>query len=465
MKSIYNRYLHNFIPVVFSIVALLQVSCKKSWLDAKPNKALVVPSSIADYQAILDNNTGNSLFNFGAPSLPEIGAGDFYLRYTSWQSLSNTQERNAYIWNADIYAGETGFDWNNAYKRILNENIVLDGIKNVPLQPGDQASWNNVKGTALFYRAFDFWCLAQEYAKPYDSNTASTDLGIPIRTSSDINVRSVRATVLATYNQIVNDLTGAKPLLPDSALYPTRPGKAAVYGLLARVFLSESNYSNAALYADSCLRLSNQLLDFNTLSTSASTPIKRFNVEVIYHHNLSSYSAFNNSSPNLIIDSNLYNSYKPNDLRKQIYFKMVAGFPTWKSTYTGTSYFFGGLATDEIYLIRAECFARQNNTTAAMKGLNQLLAARSVTGTFTPSTAASADDALSQILTERRKELVFRGLRWSDLKRINKETSFAKTLTRILNGQTYSLQPNSNLYVFPIPPAEIQLSGIQQNPR
>jgi hypothetical protein len=100
-----------------------------------------------------------------------------------------------------------------------------------------------------------------------------------------------------------------------------------------------------------------------------------------------------------------------------------------------------------------------------MNDLNQLLRARWLKGTFVSFTAVNPSDALSQILKERRKELIFRGLRWSDLKRLNKESPFVTTLSRSLNGQTYTLPPNSNLYVFPIPPAEIQLSGIQQNPR
>lgn len=450
---------------IFLLSILMQFSCKKNWLDAKPNLALVVPSSVVDYQAILDNNTGNSLFNYNEPSLSEVGAGDFYLKYTSWETLSTVQERNAYLWVPDIFAGQSSFDWGDTYHRILDENIVLEGIATVPYNSSNQTSWNNVKGTALFYRAYDFFSLVQEFAKAYDLKTASTDLGIALRTTSDINVKSVRATVQETYTQIVNDLLIAKPLLPTSPLFPTRPGKAAIYGLLSRVYLSESNYGTALLYADSCLQLSNQLLDFNSLSTTSSNPIARFNAEVIYHHTLENYSAFINSNPNLIIDSILYNSYNVNDLRRSIYFKIASGLITRKASYSGRSTPFGGIATDEIYLIRAECYARENDILSAMKDLNTLLITRWVTGTFIPYTATNSAGALTKILTERRKELVFRGLRWADLKRLNKDPNTAITLNRVFNGQNYTLLPNSDLYVFPIPPDEIQLSALQQNPR
>ena len=79
-------------------------------------------------------------------------------------------------------------------------------------------------------------------------------------------------------------------------------------------------------------------------------------------------------------------------------------------------------------------------------------------------TAATEQEALTKILTERRKELPFRGLRWMDIKRLNKEGANI-ILVRNMNGQTYTLQPNHIRYALPIPESVIALSGMQQNPR
>jgi hypothetical protein len=86
-------------------------------------------------------------------------------------------------------------------------------------------------------------------------------------------------------------------------------------------------------------------------------------------------------------------------------------------------------------------------------------------GTFIPFTASSSDDALIQILNERRKELLYRGLRWTDLRRLNKDPRFAITLKRIINGVSYTLPPNDNRYAWPIPDNEIALTNMPQNER
>ena len=135
-----------------------------------------------------------------------------------------------------------------------------------------------------------------------------------------------------------------------------------------------------------------------------------------------------------------------------------------KGSYAGNFFPFGGLATDELYLIRAECAARAGDSNSAMADINTLLSARWRRGAFPGYTVGSAQEALDTVLLERRKELAFRGLRWTDLRRMNAEGANI-TLTRNLNGTLYTLAPNSPLYVLPIPPDVISLSAIAQNVR
>lgn len=442
-------------------ICILASGCKKDWLDAKPSKALVVPKTAADYQALLDNS---EQMNTNYPSLYMLGDGDFTISDADYNAISQDQ-RGAYAWadTKDFYGGLQNYDWLEAYAAILNTNVVLDGIKTVKTDQGSQAAYNNVQGSALFYRSLLYYDLAQEFCKPYGKATAAADLGLPLRTSADVNLTVQRSSVQQTFDQIINDLLTAVKLLPVKPLVQMRPSKPAAFGLLSRAYLSQQNYGKALLYADSCLQLKSDLMDFNTLDASSMNPIARFNSEDIFHCMLSNYYVFYYTD--LIVDPALYQSYEPNDLRKVIYFIPEGDNFSFRGSYDSDALLYGGIATDEMYLIRAECNARAGNTATALTDLNALLKARWLNGTYTDRTAASADDALSLILTERRKELCYRGLRWTDLRRLNTDTHYQTTLTRTINGQNYSLPPNSPKYVLPIDDYEIRVGGLQQNPR
>ena len=86
------------------------------------------------------------------------------------------------------------------------------------------------------------------------------------------------------------------------------------------------------------------------------------------------------------------------------------------------------------------------------------------TGTFNPFTASDPTEALALILQERRKELLMRGLRWMDIKRLNEEGA-GISLSRRLNSQLITLSPGDPRFALPIPEDVIALSGMQQNPK
>lgn len=163
------------------------------------------------------------------------------------------------------------------------------------------------------------------------------------------------------------------------------------------------------------------------------------------------------------VDSMLYKSYDANDLRKIIFFTSNPdGSHYFTGSYEGTYVNYNGIATDEMYLIRAECYARSGKIVLAMNDLNALLVNRFKKGTFIPLHAGNDDDALNLILNERRKELIFRMLRFTDIKRLNKEGANI-TQKRIINGVAHTLSPNDPYYALPIPENVIQYTGMKQN--
>lgn len=436
------------------------ISCEKEFLEKKTSTSLIVPTSLDDFQRLMDD-----YLNINAvPILGEFSSDDWYMASDGVWDAENAMFRNAYIWNAEIYDDtQNVLDWSRPYHQVLVANVVLDGLEQLPVNATNQADWNRIKGWALFVRAHAFYNLAQLFAPVYDANTAATDMGIPIRLRPGVDEISERATVQETYDRIISDLNEAVPLLPENLQTPNRnrPCRPAVLGLLARTYLNMRNYEMALEYADLSLQLHDQLMDYNDLGTARFT---RDNIESLYNSPLGmGYRHFTTAYPNTRIDTTLFNSYGETDLRKRVFFN--ANLNTYRNSYGGQTYAFGGIATDEIYLIKAECLIRQNRQEEGMDVLNQLWLKRSDnTREFIPLTAETTDEALAVTLTERRKELIFRGLRWQDLRRLNKEGHNIE-LKRILKGQEFILPPNSPLYILPIPNEEIRLSGIPQNIR
>jgi tetratricopeptide (TPR) repeat protein len=456
----------NILAVLLS--AALFCSCQKDWLDAKPVQSLAVPATLKDFQALLDNVTK---MNTNEPYFGEASCDDYYLKDADYNSRSALLQ-NLYRWGAGnifLGGGRVG-DWDDTYTQVYYANVVLDGMDKIDIVASNQASWNNVKGSALFYRAYAFFNLAQLFCKPYLPSSAKSDPGIVLRTDYDVNIPPVRSSIQETYDRILSDLLAAKDLLPVSPLYKTRPSKPGAFAMLARTYLSMGDYANARLFSDSALQLYNKLWDFNSFSTTVTNVFPtnpNDNIEIIFYSRMTSASMTAQNSGGLgYVDTTLYGLYAANDLRKSIYFKTVGTRLSFAGTYNGVGAFlFSGLASDEMYLTRAECNARLNNASQAMQDLNTLLVKRWKGATFVALTAVDADDALRKVLTERRKELCFRALRWTDLRRLNPDPAFAITLKRITGGQTYTLAPGDNRYVLPIPDNETLYSNILQNPR
>lgn len=441
-------------------LAFIMLSGCKKYLDEKPDKSLLVPASLQDLQALLDDNTRiNQNQNTG---IGEASADNYYLTDADYASLVSEKDRSLYTWNTEIFYDAFPNDWSNLYAVVNRANTVLDKLKTIDRTATNSPAWNNVKGSALFIRSEAFFVLARNFCLAFDSASANSDLGIPLRLQPNFNETSVRSSLSQTYSQIISDLKVAAVALPAAPGHVLRPSKPAAYALLSRVYLAMRNYTAAGLYADSCLRLFDTLINYNTLSASAPLPFTRFNQETIYYaHGATTLIAVGRGK----IDSLLYQSFADDDLRKKLFFvKNSDGSYSFKGHYSGTaSTMFVGIAADELYLTKAECLARQGDVSEAMNTLNSLLVTRWKTGAFIPFTAPDAATALNIILTERRKELMMRDLRWMDIKRLNREGANI-SLKRTVAGQAYELVPNDARFALPLPAYVISLTGMPQNP-
>ncbi len=448
--------------LIASLCSCLLLSCKR-YLDIKPDKALVVPETLMDMKNLLDNIPVMNVF----PALGIMAAGDYHMEPSGLSSLSNPFERNSYLWKKDLYEGVAACpDWNTPYTQVFYANIVLEGLDKIKPQAAEEELWRNLSGSACFFRSWAFYNLAQFFSEPYNKATSSQVRGIPLKLTSDVNKNVGRGTLEETYAQIIKDVTRAVDLLPEKSDYPNRPDKIAAYAFLARVFHNMENYEEAVKYADQCLALKSDLLVYSTLNAAAANPFPRSalgeNKEVIFFSSLINYLFF--YSGVLYPDASLMALFDDNDLRKSLFFNPSNG-RFYNRSYTGDTRNFSGLAVDEVLLIRAESNAWLNRSDKACEDLNRLLLTRYKKDTYIPVQISDTEQLIKLILSERRKQLFSRGLRWIDLRRINKDARFADTLHRSVGTGVIRIYPNDSRYVLTIPQNEIIGSGIEQNNR
>ncbi|WP_199117789.1 RagB/SusD family nutrient uptake outer membrane protein [Pedobacter sp. ASV28] len=447
---------------IFVIICL--VSCKKQdrWLDVKSNKADIVPTTLTDFQALLDNDL---IMNDNYPGLGILGSDNLFLALNAWQS-GNATERNSYLWASDIFEGASSADWSSQYQKVAYANIVLEGLEKV--QDKTSIAYKTIRASALFYRAFAFYSLAALFSPPYNSANLAKP-GIVLRLGSDVNKTVPRSTVKETYDKIISDLNAALPDLPNLQTITTKPSKAVVYGLLGRIYLAMGDYPNAYINSNEALKLYSVLINFNTLNAAATYPFPTFqnkNAEVIFYATAVGYASF--IASRIQVTPDIFNEYQIADLRRSLFYNANVNGTFFRGYYSGRNgYIFSGIATNELFLIRAEAAARTNRVQEAMTDLNNLLKTRwSSSSTYLDLSATNETEALQHILRERRKEMPFTAsLRWEDLRRLNTDQRFATVLTRQLNNQTYTLEANSVKYVYPIPNIEIRINGVEQNER
>lgn len=444
------------------ILIIILSSCKK-YLQFPTSSNVSTIDSLIDCERLLNNVE----FITENPLSGQLSCDEYYVKDKVLAQVSK-REQNLYTWQPDIFEEETQIhDYNGPYAQIKLMNEILFASTRLKEKYSNHDRVNRIRGAALFYRAHTFFNLLQLYARPYDSTTAQTDTGIALPLIPDVNAIFSRASMATCYQQIIDDLVVAAQSLPDlpDETKKYKPSRLAARALLARIYLCMHEFDMALSYADSCLQQYDQLLDYN--SVQPPRPFQESNPEVIYQAFLHDQSKIIRGTLGTacIIDTVLFRLYDSSDLRKKYFYRSGPDNTViLNNSYTGGFRCFAGLATDELFLIRAECEARKNNINNAMDILNQLRSKRYRQNSFVALTAASRQDAINHILAERRRELAFRGLRWMDLRRLNKEKP-DQHLYRLVAGAYHHLPPNDLRYTLPFPDDVLKGSQIVQNPR
>ncbi len=447
----------NKIQLIIAVAALTAsfASCDK-FMDTVP-KGKVIPTTTDDFKSMIIDVTASSV----AYPTANVCSDDVFNNNLD----GNTSNGRAYYWMEDFYKeNEKDPAWNAPYEQMYKMNVVVENIMGAT--EGTLEEKEAILAEAKCWRAYYNWYLQSLYAPAYQASTAATDLSVPLVLIADLEAKHSRATVEEVTSAIWDDLQNAETLLPENAANDYRPNKAAVYALKARIYFYMCEYDKAAEQAKLALAENSALNDMRTWSfKNEEKPFAGINnkplnpresPERIWYQS----TGFSSMITSYCISDDLQAMYAASDLRFKFWFtNRTRGGDIWEDgRYRYLQELDYSFTVPEMMLIEAEALARKNDA-KALDILNELRMTRFQTEDYVPLTEADGDDLLAIVLAERRRELALSGLRWLDMKRLAKEGRYTRTLIRTLNGVDYKLEPDSKLYLFPIPPQVLSLNS------
>ena len=460
-----------------------------------------------------------SLTTGGYILTPELQCDDFH----AVAGFSNSYG-SMYRWDFQPSEGNMESIWSAYYAHIARANYFIDSYNKA--LSGEKGEFTTEElevlgayaAEAYFTRAYDYLHLAGYFCEAYDSLTAADTWGVPLQLkyapSSDATTYPGRASLKATYAQIMSDIAAAEELVNPSLVLASGQqainyiSKDVVTALKARVALQMQDYATAVEASTSLITAGNYPL-INTEADFRNMWVNDEGTEVMWRIYMSPdelgsatgtsfWGQYKQDSTQMQMDYvpalKLVELYGDNDIRFPVFFApfnltVSTGASGWLwvfNKYPGNPNLFASISVDshftnmskpfriaEQYLIAAEAYLGLNDLGNAGAYLNQLMSNR-ITG-FETASYSDATTLMNAIKAERHRELVGEGFRLTDLKRwgegVKRENSYQdQNLVLYPGAETttgLSKAADDPRMVWPIPKAEMdvnpQLKG-QQNP-
>lgn len=147
------------------------------------------------------------------------------------------------------------FYWAYTYRAIAHANQVLESLPGID---GTEERKNAIKGEALLCRAYGHFMLVNIFAKHYNEETSSTDLGVPYSTKPEKSLITSykRESVALNYQHIEADMLEGLSLINGKFYKGTGKyhfTREAALAFASRYYLYKKDYT-------SCVNYSSQLL-------------------------------------------------------------------------------------------------------------------------------------------------------------------------------------------------------------
>lgn len=445
-------------------------ACDK-YLDITPKGPQLVRTTQDYYDLVAYPNRGYPVNNF------QYLVDDQYLKESNVIGLTpNINTINFLFQEQEDRVSQLNSSsfYNQCYKYIAQWNMIISLVDE---SPGDSQLKTLAKAEAKMFRAFDYFHLINVYAKAYDASTAAQDGGVCIMDKYDLEAKPVKSTVQQVYDFIQKDIDDAIPHLQEKPNNPYHPSLAFAYALKAKVHLFKREIAEAQAAAEKAMQLNGQLIDlvqYEKLGGPSKTPIiAENNPEVLSYMYINGYTEMN-FGYSYMLSPELTSMFDKEDKRFSLFYTKTnasfldigAGASYYNVKYTAFFFPTVGLKTPEIYLMLAECYARQDQYAKAISLLNSLRKTRIEGEKAILAVPTTRKEAMDLVINERRRELPIGYHRFFDLKRLNLEKEYAKTLVRVfpivnktVEQKTYTLAPNSRMYIIPFP-----LDAMKLNP-
>jgi hypothetical protein len=341
--------------------------------------------------------------------------------------------------------------WNSSYNQIYAANAIIEGVNaSTALIDADKKQFT---GEALFVRSLLHFYLLNLYGDvPYITTT-----------NYEQNKVTRRMPTSELYTHIIDDLKLAASLLPEAYISSdrVRPNKSVAMALLARVYLYDGQWAEAAnaasyLIGNTVVYAWETNLDNVFLKESGTTIWQLMPRTDGQNTQEGETFIFTSGPPSLMaLSEQLINVFELGDQRKDHWVASVTnGTDTWyhankykeKSNTSSSMEYSIVFRLAEQYLIRSEARAQQGDLIGAKEDLDKIRNTAGLAGT----TAVSQQDILTAVLQERKVEFFTElGHRFFDLKRTNR---LDEVLLPIKAGW------NTTDSLLPLPESELSLN-------
>jgi len=378
--------------------------------------------------------------------------------YSNTNSGYYLNVQNYTMLSTDAYATDT---WNQIYAMIAKTNLAINSDINAFTGTDlDKSKSRFLQGEAYALRAQGFFDLLRLYGQKYTGG----NLGVVLPLEYEPKAQMPRATIAETEAQIEADFNKALELMnantsPVAAAEKTELSVNALKVLMSRYYLYKGDYAKVRqLTADVIGQY--QVIDSGLLAVSFSDIMNGAAPNSVFELAVGQPAALGTSSYAYRLNPNGYSNlqlktgvfaalYETNDVRRSLITTKTAApagqYITAKyNNLTGINNI-KVIRYEEVLLNAIEAELNGGSAAKALEYYNQIITKRGLT--------AKTSVTMADLKEERARELLGEGFRQWDLLRWG-DISFKPA------------NKSDNLLAFPIPRAEINISGtkIVQNP-